>query len=149
MLFRGSIPRAVDVKGRLMLPPEFRETLGLRSESGGFVLTTYDGCLVGYPLPDWAELEDKLALLRSTSRKVRDFKRLVIGGAEEMVADGQGRVLLSKAHLAYAGICREAVLVGQGRKFELWDKECFAAIIGQNFDDLADELADSGIDFPI
>ncbi len=149
MLFRGSIARAVDVKGRLMLPPEFREILGSRSESGSFVLTTYDNCLVGYPMPDWDEFEAKLALLRTTSRKVRDFKRLVLGGAEEMAADGHGRVLLSKAHLAYAGIRREAVLVGQGRKFELWDKERFAAVIGQNFDDLADELAESGIDFPI
>ena len=149
MLFRGSIARAVDVKGRLMLPPEFREILGSRSESGSFVLTTYDNCLVGYPMPDWDEFEAKLALLRTTSRKVRDFKRLVLGGAEDMAADGHGRVLLSKAHLAYAGIRREAVLVGQGRKFELWDKERFAAIIGQNFDDLADELAESGIDFPI
>ncbi len=149
MLFRGSTPRAVDVKGRLMLPPDFRELLDLRSKSGAFVLTTYDNCLVGYPLPDWEEFEEKLARLRTTSRKVRDFKRLVLGGAEELSADAQGRVLLSKAHLAYAGIRREAVLVGQGRKFELWDKERFAAIIGQNFDDLADELAESGIDFPI
>ena len=149
MLFRGNSSRAVDVKGRLMLPPAFREILDLRSKSGGFVLTTYDGCLVGYPLPDWQELEEKLALLRTTSRKVRDFKRLVLGGAEEMTPDSHGRVLLSKAHLGYAGIRREAVLVGQGRTFELWDKDSFAAVIGQNFDDLADELADSGIDFPI
>lgn len=149
MLFRGSIARVVDVKGRLMLPPEFREILDLRGESGAFVLTTYDNCLVGYPMPDWDEFEAKLALLRTTSRKVRDFKRLVLGGAEEISADGQGRVLLSKAHLAYAGIRREAVLVGQGRKFELWDKERFAAVVGQNFDDLAAELAESGIDFPI
>ena len=149
MLFRGSIARAVDVKGRLLLPPGFREILDLRSKSGGFVLTTYDNCLVGYPLPDWQELEEKLALLRTTTRKVRDFKRLVLGGAEEMTPDGHGRVLLSKAHLAYAGIRREAVLVGQGHKFELWDKERFAAVVGQNFDDLAGELADSGIDFPL
>ena len=149
MLFRGSTPRAVDVKGRLMLPPGFRETLDLRSKSGRFVLTAYDNCLVGYPMPDWEEFEEKLALLRTTSRKVRDFKRLVLGGAEEMTPDSHGRVLLSKAHLGYAGIRREAVLVGQGRKFVLWDKDSFAAVIGQNFDDLADELADSGIDFPI
>ena len=87
--------------------------------------------------------------MRSTTRKVRDFKRLVLGGAEEMAVDSQGRVLLSKPHLAYAGMRREAVLVGQGRKFELWDKERYAVIVGQNFDDLAAELADSGIDFPI
>ncbi len=132
-----------------MLPPGFRETLALRSKGGDFVLTTYDGCLVGYPRPDWDEFEEKIALLRSTSRRVRDFKRLVLGGAEEMAADKQGRILLSHAHLDYAGIGKDIMLVGQGRKFELWDKERFSLVIGQSFDDLADELAESGIDFPI
>ena len=148
-MFRGHSHRAQDPKGRLMLPPEFREVLLSRSVESKAVLTTYDGCIVAFPLPDWEEFEQKINSIKNPPRNVRDFRRLVIGGAEEMAVDGQGRVLLSKAHLAYAGIRREAVLVGQGRKFELWDKDRFAAVVGQNFDDLADELADSGIDFPI
>ena len=51
MLFRGQSYRSLDAKGRLMLPPEFRDALTAASVDGTFVLTTYDGCLVGYPAP--------------------------------------------------------------------------------------------------
>ena len=130
-----------------MLPPEFRDVLMARSEEGGFVLTTYDGCLVAYP--DWVGFEEQLNRLKSSSRLVRDFKRLVLGGAEEQGCDNQGRIRLSRGHLDYAGIGKEVVLVGQGSKFEIWDQARFAEVTNQNFDGLAEELAESGIELPI
>ena len=78
MLFRGQSYRSLDAKGRLMLPPEFRDALTAASADGTFVLTTYDGCLVGYPSPLWNELEERFGRLRNSSRKIRDFRRLVI-----------------------------------------------------------------------
>ena len=118
MLFRGQSYRSLDAKGRLMLPPEFRDALTASSTDGTFVLTTYDGCLVGYPGPLWNELEERFGRLRNSSRKIRDFRRLVLGG-----------------------------VVGQGDKFEIWDQARFKALLSQDFDDVADELAESGIDF--
>ena len=132
-----------------MLPAEFRDILLVRSTEGRFVLTTYDGCLVGYPAPDWMEFEEKFSRLKTPSRRMRDFRRLVIGGAEELALDNQGRVRISQAHREYAGLGREVVLVGQGPKFEIWDQGRFDAIMGQSFDDVVDELAESGIDFVI
>ena len=83
MLFRGQSYRSLDAKGRLMFPPEFRDALTAASVDGTFVLTTYDGCLVGYPAPLWNELEERFGRLRNSSRKIRDFRRLVLGGAED------------------------------------------------------------------
>lgn len=147
MLFRGRSHRSLDPKGRLMLPPEFRDILVSRSTEGKLVLTSFDGCVVGYPYPDWEEFEEKFARLRNPSRKMRDFRRLVIGGAEEMVADPQGRVRISRDHMEYAGLSKDVVLVGQGSRFEIWDQARFDALMNQDFDDVADELAESGIDF--
>ena len=147
MLFRGQSYRSIDPKGRLMLPPEFRDNLLERSSTGGFVLTTYDGCLVAYPTALWQELEEKFSKLRNTSRKIRDFRRLVLGGAEEQELDAQGRIRLSRAHMEYAGIEHDIVVLGQGDRFEIWDQSKFKAVLDQNFDDVADELAESGIDF--
>ena len=146
MLFRGQSYRSLDAKGRLVLPPEFREALAA-SAQGSFVLTTYDGCLVGYPGPLWSELEERFARLRNSSRKIRDFRRLVLGGAEDQSLDAQGRLRLSRAHMEYAGLEHDAVVVGQGDKFEIWDQARFKALLAQDFDDVADELAESGIDF--
>ncbi len=147
MYFRGRILRNPDPKSRLMLPPEFREVLLLRSSEGKVVLTTYDGCVVGFPLPDWLEFERKMNEIKNPSRSVRDFRRLVLGGAEEMALDAQGRVRLSREHMQYAGIEREATLVGQGPRFEIWSPERLAPVLTQNFDDVARDMAESGIDF--
>ncbi|WP_174409346.1 division/cell wall cluster transcriptional repressor MraZ [Desulfovibrio psychrotolerans] len=150
MLFRGRVHRSLDPKCRLMLPPEIRDILLARAQEGRLMLTTYDRCIVGYPLPDWEEFEQKFQKLKTPSLKVRNFRRLVIGGAEEAVLDKQGRIRLSADHMAYAGMDREVTIVGQGNKFEIWDKGRFAALMAEDsFDDVADELAESGIDFPI
>ena len=145
MQFRGQSYRSLDAKGRLLLPTEFRDNL--LSCSGSFVLTTYDGCLVGYPEQLWEELEEKFSRLRNSSRKIIDFRRLVLGGAEVQTLDPHGRIRLSRAHMEYAGLDREVIVLGQIDKFEIWDQAKFKALLTQNFDDVADELADSGIDF--
>ena len=95
----------------------------------------------------WNELEERFGRLRNSSRKIRDFRRLVLGGAEDQSFDAQGRIRLSRAHVEYAGLEHDAVVVGQGDKFEIWDQARFKALLSQDFDDVADELAESGIDF--
>lgn len=146
MYFRGRILRNLDPKSRLMLPPEFRETLLSRSPGGKIVLTTYDGCVVGFPWPDWEDFEHKMNRIKSPSREVRFFRRLVIGGAEETALDAQGRIRLSREHLRYAGMEREALLVGQGPRFEIWSPETLDAALEQDFDGVAESLAETGID---
>ena len=147
MYFRGRILRSPDPKGRLMLPPEFREVLATRGSEGKAMLTTYDGCVVAFPLPDWAEFEGKINSIKNPPRNVRDFRRLVIGGAEELTVDAQGRVRLSREHMQYAGIAGEATLVGQGPRFEIWSPDRLTPVLEKNYDDVAQAIADSGVDF--
>jgi MraZ protein len=37
--------------------------------------------------------------------------------------DGHGRILLTRELREFAGLERQAMLIGQGNKFELWDEE--------------------------
>ncbi len=39
------------------------------------------------------------------------------------------------------------MILGQGDRFEIWDQARFKAVLEQDFDDVAEELAESGIDF--
>ncbi len=150
MLFRGKTQRSLDSKGRLMMPAEFRDVIFARSEGGRFVLTCYDGCLVGFPMPDWEEFETKLMQIRNASRKLRDFRRFIVGSAEEFVLDKQGRVLLSQSHREYAGLDKDVQLVGQLQKFEIWSPEQFSSVVElQDYRDVTRELAESGIDIPL
>lgn len=133
-----------------MLPAEFRDVVFSRSEEGVFVLTCYDGCLVGFPKPDWEEFENNLLKVGNASRKLRDFRRLVIGSAEELSLDKQGRVLLSQAHRAYAKLDKEVLLIGQLQKFEIWNSGQFTTDIEeQDYDDVTSELEERGITIPL
>ena len=146
MRFRGHIYRTLDQKGRLMLPADIREILASLEPEGRFVLTTYDGCLVGFPEPTWLELEEKFSSLTNANRKMRDFRRLVLGGAEMMLPDSLGRVKLSRAQMDYAGLERDIAIVGQGNRFEIWDQNTFKSLLEQNFDDVTDSLAAEGME---
>jgi MraZ protein len=65
---------------------------------------------------------------------------LMIGYASEVDLDGHGRLLLSKELREFAGLDRQAILIGQGNRFELWDE----ARWNERRDDwLSEEAADA------
>ena len=122
-VFRGINGIHIDAKGRVVMPTRYRERLQL--DSKGIVVLTIDTeerCLLLYPLPAWEEIEKKLSALPSFNPAARRIQRLLIGHATDVEMDQQGRVLLPGALREYAELQKRAVLVGQGKKFELWDE---------------------------
>ena len=122
-MFRGLNGINIDAKGRIAMPTRYRERLQLDSKS--YVVVTIDTeekCLLLYPLIQWEEIERKLAELPSFNPAARRIQRLLIGHATDVEMDAQGRVLLPPMLRDYAGLDKRAVLVGQGKKLELWDE---------------------------
>ncbi len=74
-MFRGHAYRTLDTKGRLILPPEFREIVLSQDEGGRIMLTNLDGCVVGYTYPQWLELEQSFNEINLLNRRLRDFQR--------------------------------------------------------------------------
>jgi len=78
-----------------------------------------------YPLSTWEMLEKQIQDLPSFDPAVKRFQRLTIGYASDLELDGSGRVLLPQALRDYASLDKKIVLVGQGKKFELWSEEAW------------------------
>jgi MraZ protein len=149
--FRKSFHRSLDSKGRLMLPPEYRDVICAASNSGSFVLTGYDQCILAYTMPEWEAFEEKIYQLRNPGRALRDFRRLVLGRAEELELDPQGRVRISQSLMRFAGLGKDAFLLGLGVKFKIWDPQRFE---GRKLDKAAlalafKELTQSGIELSL
>lgn len=122
-MFRGINAIQLDEKGRMAIPSRYRENLQAIAD-GTLVVTieTETRCLLLYSLPDWEQIEQKLSGLPSFNPAARRVQRLLIGHATEVPLDGQGRILLPQPLREYAGLQKSVVLLGQGKKFEIWDE---------------------------
>lgn len=122
-MFRGVAHLSLDSKGRLTVPSRYREALLVRCAGRLVITADFDKCLLLYPLPDWEPIQQKLMGLSSLNPRIRDLQRQLIGYAEDIEMDAAGRVLVSPALREFAALEKNAMLVGQGNKFELWDKQ--------------------------
>ena len=121
----GECYHNIDPKGRVIMPAQFREILGDKFQISKGV----DHCLCIYPLDVWKEFEQKLNAIPDISNpKVRQVKRILIGGSQDCEMDKQGRFLVPQSLRAYANLSKDIVLVGIGTRIEMWDQERWEAI---------------------
>jgi len=138
--FRGVSNLNLDAKGRIVLPARYRERLVEFCHSQLIVtIDTDQPCLLIYPLPEWELIEEKIEALPSFNPTTRRIQRLLIGHATEVEVDANGRMLLSNPLREYAQLGKKVVLIGQGKKFELWDELRWNERMGAWLDDTASE----------
>lgn len=107
----------------MAIPARYREDL--LEESAPHLVVTIDtesACLLLYPYTQWELIEKKIEALPSFNPAARRIQRLLIGHATETALDSNGRILLPQALREYAKLTKNVVLIGQGKKFELWDE---------------------------
>lgn len=147
-MFRGINAINLDEKGRISIPRRYRERISERS-GGQLVITieTESSCLLLYPLPTWECIEAKIEALPSFNKAARRIQRLLLGHATEVEMDRQGRILLPPLLREYAKIDKKSILLGQGKKFEIWDETVWQSqrdnwLKGEGADDLPTQLDD-------
>lgn len=128
-MFRGIAQLNLDSKGRLAVPARHRDALIERC--GGHLVITADAdrCLLLYPLPDWELIQQKLEALSNLDARVRELQRRLIGFAVDVELDSAGRVLIAPELRQFAQLEKSVVLVGQGKKFELWNRDNWEQLI--------------------
>jgi MraZ protein len=122
-MFRGINSIAIDAKGRMGMPSRYREHLSVENKTHLVVtIDTEETCLLLYPVLEWQRIEASLQQLPSFNAAARRIQRLLIGHATDVEMDAQGRLLLPLELRHYALLQKQAVLIGQGNKFEIWDE---------------------------
>ena len=141
-MFMGEYNHTIDAKGRLIIPPKFREILG-----DAFVVTKgLDGCLFVYDNEEWKRFEEKLRSLPITNKEARQFVRFFLAGATEAEVDKQGRILIPNVLREFAEITKDVVLVGVGSRIEIWSRERFEETASfEDMDEIAKHMAELGL----
>jgi MraZ protein len=123
-VFQGASSLSLDAKGRLSVPTRHRDVL-TATAAGQLTITKHPhGCLMVFTRGEWEKFRERLAALPMSAQW---WKRIFLGNAMDCDMDGNGRVLISPELRAAAGLSKEAVLLGMGNHFELWDAQTYAA----------------------
>lgn len=120
MVFFGEYQVSLSGSGRFLLPKRIRELL----KGNTFILTKgFDNSLAGYDKEDWENRASGLlnpSLLQPIDLKER---REIFSALSYLEIDDQGRFVIPKNLLNYAGLKEEAVIIGVGDHFEIWSVE--------------------------
>jgi MraZ protein len=115
----------LDGKGRISVPVRHREAL-LAACDGQLTLTRHpEGYLLIYPRPAWEAVEKELMALKTASE---GWRRIFLGSAVDAEIDSASRLLIAPELRDAAGLSKDVLLVGTGRRLELWDKQRHDAV---------------------
>ena len=140
MSYQGTFRYSIDTKGRLSIPSKFRKTL-LPEANGTFVVTKgFDQCLSLYPLDEWLKFEEGLSKLPRTKKSSRNVVRWFTANAEKVSVDVQGRINIPQHLLDYAGLKKEAVVIGALDRIEIWAPVVYQANAKEVSETIEDDL---------
>ncbi len=140
MTFRGQHEHSLDSKDRVTVPSVYR-----RAFSEGVVLIpSLDPCIEIYTEEGATHFESRfLDGADLLTGEARDLQRNFYSRSVSVELDGAGRIRIPKALAEHAGIDSRCVVVGVGRRLEIWNPEKWA-VIRESFIARASQIA-SGV----
>ena len=116
----GSYEHSIDAKGRLFIPAKLREELGVTF----YLAMGVDECLAIYPQETWNRFTEKFASLPMSQSAAM---RPLFANASKCELDSQGRIVIPQKLRKYAGLEKDAVIIGVTDRAEIWSAETWNA----------------------
>jgi MraZ protein len=135
--FIGEFDCRLDDKGRIMLPASLRKQIAPQAQDKFIINRGFENCLSLYPFHTWQIISGEVNKLNMYVKKNREFVRYFYRGATELMMDNNGRLLLPKRLMEYAGISKDIILSAFADKMEVWDKNRFENLITDEPDEFA------------
>ncbi|MCS6956446.1 MAG: division/cell wall cluster transcriptional repressor MraZ [Patescibacteria group bacterium] len=118
MVFFGEYQLSFTSPGRLVLPKRIRDLL----KGNIFILGKgFDNCLSGYDKEDWEKRAQALFNFSLIEKENLSRQRFLFSSIVYLEIDSQGRFIIPKNLLTYADLKDEALIVGVGDHFEIWN----------------------------
>jgi len=125
-LFLSTYVNKVDRKGRVSVPATFRSSLEGQKFHGIVVFPSFQHQALDGTGGDYMEeLGERLETLEPFSQEYNDLSML-FAETHRLPFDSEGRVMLADELKAHANIDAEAMFVGRGSMFQIWEPVRFA-----------------------
>lgn len=122
-MLTGEFRHTIDSKGRLFIPARWRPQL----TEGVVISKGLERCLTIMSTEDFAAQAEKLDSLAFEKRPNRSYQRMLFSGTYEESLDKQGRITIPPALREYAGLGKEIVVIGAGRRGEVWSESAWSS----------------------
>ena len=132
-LFRGMYEHQLDEKNRIRIPAKFKKVFESYENGTYSFVRGVNGCIYVFPDEVLDETLEELSneSMGDTSKAAFMFFSSVFSAEE----DAQGRVTLPTKLKDLAGIKKDIVTVGLGKRLEIWSAEKYEAYIsGVDYD---------------
>ncbi len=145
-MYYGESNTSVDDKGRLNLPLHLKTRMNDLNHELWYVTRGYDGALFMFHEERWREVVRTLETLETPSGlhpRLHDLRRFILGSVAVVKSDNHNRFSIPAPLRQYAGIERDAVILGLGDHLELWSARGWTAFQesqAENFKRAAEEL---------
>ena len=116
----GTYEHSIDAKGRLFIPAKLREELGVTF----YLAMGVDERLAIYPQETWNRFTEKFASLPMSQSAAM---RPLFANASKCELDSQGRIVIPQKLRKYAGLEKDAVIIGVNDRAEIWSAETWNA----------------------
>ncbi|OGO00767.1 MAG: division/cell wall cluster transcriptional repressor MraZ [Chloroflexi bacterium RBG_13_51_52] len=117
-MFYGEFDYKIDEKGRVPVPPKFRNFL-----KDGVVLTPgAERCITVYTVTEWKKLSSTLTNSPLSRSKMRKLSRALFATAFSTRIDQQGRIAIPAPLREHSQITDDVIVAGANTYLEIWDK---------------------------
>jgi MraZ protein len=122
--FLGTFDYAMDERGRVPLPPRYREAF-----REGIVLSqgSPDRCVRISTQRAFHQQASDYTSESPMHRKGRELRRVLFGRTHDAELDKQNRVLIPATLRDYAGLTGKVLVVGAGEYLEIWSPDEYEA----------------------
>ncbi len=126
-LFLSTFQNKIDKKGRVSVPAPFRSVLA-RQEFGGIIAygSFINPCIEACGMDRIEKMSRRIEELDPFSEERDAFATAILGGSVQLAFDGEGRVMLPEMLLEQATLTENALFIGKGETFEIWEPKAFA-----------------------
>ncbi len=127
-LFLSTFTKKIDKKGRVSVPSTFRGVLSAEAFNGIVAYQSFiNPCIEACAMSRIEALSERIEALDPFSEEHDAFSATILGGSMQLGFDSEGRVVLPQELLSSVDIDGEAIFVGKGKTFEIWQPEAFTA----------------------
>jgi MraZ protein len=125
-IFISTYRNKIDKKGRVSVPAAFRTVLANQNFSGIIAYPSFiHSCIESSGIDRIERLSASIDNLDPYSDERDAFALSILGGAEQLGFDQDGRVMLPEKLVDFAKLSEEAIFVGKGQTFEIWNPKEF------------------------